>query len=167
MAVVGADRQRTGSIVQQAAPIDGGGPSDIGSGWRPRTRAAGSQEAEGRCTLGEIAMCNVQRTCGCFQTTGDERMPHRGSKRGGMDSGYPLPSDRLGQVPDRQGERASPAPGDRRRQAATGRPWRTRVRRLAGRRRRVAWSMEHGAWSVEWEWQWGVGSGEWGESSVE
>jgi hypothetical protein len=72
MAAVDADSQRTGSIVQQAAPIDGGGPSDIGSGWRPRTRAAGSQEAEGRCTLGKIAMCNVQRTCGCFQTTGDE-----------------------------------------------------------------------------------------------
>jgi hypothetical protein len=97
-------------------------------------------------------------------------MPHRGSKRGGMDSGYPLPSDRLGQVPGRQGERASPAPGDRRRQAATGRPWRTRVRRLAGWRRRVAWSMERGVGvgSGSGEWEWGVGvEREWGESSVE
>jgi hypothetical protein len=58
----GGRQAETGSIVQPPAPMDDGGLSDIGSRWKSRTRAAGSQEAEGRCTLGGEAMCNVQRT---------------------------------------------------------------------------------------------------------
>jgi hypothetical protein len=111
-------------------------------------------------------MCNVQRTCGCFQTTGDEGTRGcriEGPNAAAWTAATHCPQTQIGWSKCRAAKGSEPSAGG---PAAGGDGTALEDACATAGWLAATCSVEHGAWSGSGEWEWGVGV-ENGESSVE